>query len=126
MLDDAKRVAAAIDELPLLAVVATQAAGETVVRGAGELKFKESDRIAAITENLAKMGADIEATDDGFIVRGPTRLRGAEVSTFGDHRIAMALTVAGLMAEGATTLDETSVVNISYPDFFNDLRTLSP
>jgi len=126
VLDDAKQVAAAIDELPLFAVVATQAAGETVVRGAGELKFKESDRIAAITENLAKMGADIEATDDGFVVRGPTQLRGAEVSTFGDHRIAMALTVAGLMAEGATTLDDASVVDVSYPAFFNDLRTLSP
>ena len=116
----------AIDELPLLAVVATQAQGETVVRGAGELKFKESDRIAAITENLAKMGADIEATDDGFTVHGPTRLRGAEVSTCGDHRIAMALTVAGLLAEGETTLDDASVVDISYPGFFNDMRTLIP
>jgi 3-phosphoshikimate 1-carboxyvinyltransferase len=126
VVDDPARVAAAIDELPLFAVVATQADGETVVRGAGELKHKESDRIAAITKGLAEMGADIEATDDGFAVRGPTRLRGADVSTFGDHRIAMALAVAGLVAKSETVLDDASVVDISYPGFFNDMRTLLP
>jgi 3-phosphoshikimate 1-carboxyvinyltransferase len=72
------------------------------------------------------MGADIRATGDGFVVRGPTRLRGADVATFGDHRIAMALAVAGLLAQSETVLDDASVVDISYPGFFNDLRTLMP
>ena len=122
--DDPARVVACIDELPLLAVVATQAEGETVVRGAGELRVKESDRIAAIVSSVAAMGGDITELDDGFIVRGPTRLRGAKVSTCGDHRIAMAMAVAALLAEGPTTLDDASVVEISYPDFFTDLSTL--
>jgi 3-phosphoshikimate 1-carboxyvinyltransferase len=122
--DDPAVVASCIDELPLLAVVATQAKGETTVRGAGELRVKESDRIAAVVENLTTMGADITELDDGFRVRGPSRLRGAEVSTRGDHRIAMAMAVAGLMAEGNTTLDDASVVEISYPAFFADLSTL--
>jgi 3-phosphoshikimate 1-carboxyvinyltransferase len=119
-------IVAAIDELPLLAVLATQAEGETVVRGAGELRVKESDRIAATLAGLSAMGADARELEDGFVVSGPTRLRGAKVSSRGDHRIAMALAVAGLLADAETTLDDASVVDVSYPGFFNDLRTLLP
>ena len=124
VVEDAARVVTCIDELPLLAVVATQAEGETAVRGAGELRVKESDRIAAIVASLAAMGADITELEDGFTVRGPTPLRGAKVSAHGDHRIAMAMAVAALLAKGPTTLDDASVVEISYPGFFADLSTL--
>ncbi len=75
---------------------------------------------------MKAMGADIEESDDGFSVTGPTRLCGAKVSAFGDHRLAMAMTVAGLLADGVTTLDDASVVDVSYPGFFYDLRTLLP
>jgi 3-phosphoshikimate 1-carboxyvinyltransferase len=125
-IDDPAKIAAAIDEFPLLAVVATRAQGKTIVRGAGELRVKESDRIATVVANLKAMGADIEELEDGFTVTGPTRLKGANVKSFGDHRLAMAMTVAGLLADGATTLDDDSVVEVSYPGFFNDLRTLLP
>jgi 3-phosphoshikimate 1-carboxyvinyltransferase len=113
-----------IDELPVLAVAATQAEGETVVTGAEELRYKESDRIAAIVDNLSALGADIEEHDDGFVVRGPSKLTGNKVSSCGDHRIAMALTVAGLLAEGRTEIAGSEVIDVSYPAFFNDLRSL--
>jgi len=123
-LDDPATVVACIDELPILAVAASQAHGETTVRGAAELRVKESDRITAIVENMSAMGADINELEDGFQVRGPARLKGAPVSPRGDHRIAMAMTIAGLLAEGDTTIDDASVVEISYPSFFADLSTL--
>ena len=123
-LDDPATVVACIDELPILAVAASQAHGETTVRGAAELRVKESDRIAAIVENMSAMGADINELEDGFQVRGPSRLHGAPVSPRGDHRIAMAMTIAGLLADGDTTIDDASVVEISYPSFFADLSTL--
>ena len=123
-LDDPATVVACIDELPILAVAASQAHGETTVRGAAELRVKESDRISAIVNNMAAMGADINELEDGFQVRGPSRLQGAQVSPMGDHRIAMAMTIAGLLAEGTTTIDDASVVEISYPSFFTDLSTL--
>ena len=113
-----------IDELPVLAVVATQACGETIVTGAEELRHKESDRIASIVDNLRRMDADIDARDDGFVVRGPTRLTGARVSSFGDHRIAMAMAVAGLLANGETEISDSGVVDVSYPGFFDDLLSL--
>ncbi|MFQ5511339.1 MAG: 3-phosphoshikimate 1-carboxyvinyltransferase [Candidatus Krumholzibacteriia bacterium] len=113
-----------IDELPVLAVAATQAEGETVVTGAEELRYKESDRITAVVDNLSLLGADIEERDDGFVVRGPTRLRANKVSSYGDHRIAMAMTVAGLLAEGRTEITGSEVIDVSYPSFFNDLRSL--
>lgn len=113
-----------IDELPLLAVVATQAEGTTTVRDAGELRRKESDRISAIVENLRLVGADIEELEDGFVVRGPSRLEGGSVSSRGDHRIAMAMAVAGLRAEGTTRIDGSEAVGVSYPGFFRDLRSL--
>jgi 3-phosphoshikimate 1-carboxyvinyltransferase len=117
--DDPARIVSIIDELPLLAVVATQAVGETTVRGAGELRAKESDRIKSTVQNLTVMGADIDELKDGFVVRGPTKLKGVKLQGFGDHRIAMAMTVAG-----DTILDDDSVVAISYPEFYNDLRAI--
>lgn len=124
--EDPARIVSIIDELPVLAVVATQADGETTVRGAGELRAKESDRIKSTVENLTAMGADINELEDGFVVRGPTQLKGAKVSSFEDHRIAMAMTVAGILAKGDTILDDDSVVAISYPEFYNDLRAIIP
>ena len=121
---DPKILPTLIDELPVLAVAATQAEGETVVTGAEELRYKESDRIAAIVDNLSALGADIEERDDGFVVRGPSRLKGNQVSSCGDHRIAMALTIAGLLAEGKTEITGSEVIDVSYPAFFNDLRSL--
>lgn len=113
-----------IDEFPILAVAATQAEGETVVRDAAELRVKETDRIGAVAIELHKMGADVEPRDDGFVVRGPTRLHGASVDSHGDHRLAMALAVAGLVAEGPTTIHRAEVVADSFPGFVETLREL--
>jgi len=113
-----------IDELPLLAVVATQAEGTLVVHGAAELRVKESDRIATLVKGLRKMGAAIEEFADGFAVTGPTPLLGASVRSFGDHRIAMSLSVAALVAKGGTRLQGDRWVRISYPAFFEDLKQL--
>jgi 3-phosphoshikimate 1-carboxyvinyltransferase len=120
----AEKIPNLIDELPLLAVVATQAEGTLTVRGASELRVKESDRIATIVKGLRKMGAQIEEFPDGFAVTGPTKLTGARVQSFGDHRIAMSLTVAALVAEGTTQLHGDRWVRISYPGFFDDLEGL--
>jgi 3-phosphoshikimate 1-carboxyvinyltransferase len=117
-------VVAALDELPLIAVLGSAAEGETVVRDAAELRVKESDRIAAIVEGLARMGADIEGTSDGFVVRGPTLLRGTSVDAAGDHRIAMALAIAALTADGETTITGWDSVGISYPGFERALEHL--
>lgn len=113
-----------IDELPVLAVVASQAAGTTVVRDAGELRYKESDRIATTVRELRKLGADIHEHDDGFEVHGPTPLRGALVSACGDHRLAMALAVAGLIAEGETAIEGADTASVSHPGFWDDLARL--
>ena len=106
-----------IDEFPALAVAATQAQGETVVRDAGELRMKESDRIAAIVGELRKLGAEIEERTDGFVVQGPTPLRGAVVESHADHRLAMALTVAGLIAGGETVVRGAECIEESFPGF---------
>jgi 3-phosphoshikimate 1-carboxyvinyltransferase len=113
-----------IDELLVLAVAATQLPGESVITGARELQVKESDRIAAMAEGLGAMGADITALDDGWLVKGPRRLQGARVQSRGDHRVAMALAVAGLLAEGATEIEDAECVGISYPGFFDQLESL--
>ncbi|MHB8588882.1 MAG: 3-phosphoshikimate 1-carboxyvinyltransferase [Candidatus Dormibacteraceae bacterium] len=113
-----------IDELPVLAVAATQMPGRSVIAGAAELRVKESNRIAAMEEGLAAMGADITAVDDGWVINGPRRLEGARVSAHGDHRVAMALAVAGLLADGRTEIDGAECVEISYPDFFDHLEYL--
>jgi 3-phosphoshikimate 1-carboxyvinyltransferase len=113
-----------IDELPALAVAAAFAAGRTVVRDAAELRVKESDRIAAVTGQLRRLGAAIEERPDGFIIEGGRGLRGARVSGAGDHRLAMALAVAGLLADGETTVEDGEAVAISYPGFWRDLEQL--
>ncbi len=113
-----------IDELPLLAVAATQAHGVTRVRDAAELRVKETDRIATTVAELRKLGAHIEAAPDGFVVEGPTQLRGAPVNSHGDHRLAMALTIAGLLAAGQTTIMGAEVCADSFPGFVDLLRTL--
>ena len=113
-----------IDELPVLAVMAAAAKGETIIRDAAELKVKESDRIATVTEGLRAMGADITPTDDGMIIRGGRPLHGALIHTYGDHRLAMSFAVAGMIAEGETLLDNAECAAVSYPAFFTDLRRL--
>ena len=113
-----------IDELLVLAVAATQLPGESVIAGARELHVKESDRIAVMAEGLTAMGADITAMDDGWTIRGPSRLEGTRVQSHGDHRVAMALAVAGLLAGGATEIEGAECVAISYPDFFDQLESL--
>ena len=118
------KVPSIIDEIPMLAVIATQAIGKTIIKGAGELRVKESDRIKAIVINLRKMGASVEEFEDGLTITGPTKLKGANINTFKDHRIAMAFTIAGLVAEGNTILDNYDCVNISFPDFFNKIKML--
>jgi len=112
-------IPALIDELPILAVLASQAEGVTVVRDAGELRVKESDRIRAICENLGRMGGQVEEFSDGFRIQGPISLGGAAITTYGDHRIAMAFAVAGCVAEGTTTLDNPDCVEISLPGFYD-------
>lgn len=107
-----------IDEVPLLALVATQAQGETVISGAHELRVKESDRIAATVKNLRALGARIEEREDGMVIHGPTRLHGASVEAAGDHRMAMMLAVAAAVADGPVFLEGAQHVAISYPDFF--------
>ena len=113
-----------IDELPLIAVVATQAHGKTLVSGARELRVKESDRIKAIVSELKKMGADIEEEEDGFMVNGPTRLQGAFCESYNDHRIAMSLAVAALLAEGKTVIRNSECIDISFPGFEKTLQNL--
>jgi 3-phosphoshikimate 1-carboxyvinyltransferase len=113
-----------IDEFPIFAVAATQAEGETVVRDATELRVKESDRVAVVVGELRKMGAKIEERLDGFVVEGPTRLRGTRVDSHGDHRLAMALAVAGLIAEGDTTVEGAECVSKSFPGFEACLHSL--
>ena len=117
-------VPAIIDELPLLAVLATQAHGRTEVRGAAELRVKESDRIDAIAEALGAMGAQVEVFEDGFAIEGPQQLHGALIDPQGDHRIAMAAAVASLAARGATTIFDAECVGVSYPSFWRTLTSL--
>ncbi|MEC3941376.1 MULTISPECIES: 3-phosphoshikimate 1-carboxyvinyltransferase [Enterococcus] len=113
-----------IDELPILALAATQAQGTTIIRDAQELKVKETNRIDATAEELLKMGANIETTDDGLIIHGPTPLHGATVDSHGDHRIGMMLQIAALLTAEPVELNHPEAVNISYPDFFTDLAGL--
>jgi len=111
-----------IDEFPIFAVAATQAHGETIVRDAAELRVKESDRIATVVTELRALGARIEPQPDGFVVEGPARLRGAVVDSHGDHRLAMALAVAGLMAEGEVVVKNVECIDDSFPGFAGLLR----
>lgn len=111
-----------IDEIPILAVLATQAEGQTYISGAQELRVKESDRLAALAKNLLAMGARVEELPDGLIITGPTRLHGAAIDSFGDHRIAMAFAIAGLCADSATTILHAECAAISFPGFFELLE----
>lgn len=114
-----------IDEIPILAILASQARGTTVIRDADELRVKESDRIKTVCENLKRMGVRVQELDDGFRIWGPANLRGARIRTYGDHRIAMAFAVAGRVAAGATTLDSPESVEISFPGFFEVINQIS-
>jgi len=113
-----------IDELPLLAVVGSQIEGGIEIRDAAELRVKESDRIAATAQNLRAMGAVVEEFADGLRVAGPARLRGAKIDPRGDHRIAMAFTVGGLVAEGETEISDPDCVAVSFPEFFGLLESV--
>lgn len=113
-----------IDEIPIIAVMAAAADSTTIIRDAAELKVKESDRIAAMTEGLQAMGCRITPTGDGMIIEGGALLRGAAIRTFKDHRIAMSFAIAALIAEGETVLDDAGCVDISYPTFFENLNQL--
>lgn len=113
-----------IDELPLLAVAGSQIAGGIEIRGAAELRVKESDRIATTAQNLRAMGAEVEEFEDGLRVEGPVELRGAKIDPRGDHRIAMAFTVAGLLAEGETEIGDSECVAVSFPEFFELLDSV--
>ena len=127
---EAEEIPSLIDELPVLAVLATQAQGETVITGAEELRVKESDRIDAMTVALKKMGADIVELPDGWRINGPTVLSGGGdetpviIETVDDHRIAMAMAVAALVSKGTTALDDSTTVGVSYPNFFITLDKL--
>ena len=114
-----------IDEIPILAVVCTQAHGISEIRGAEELKVKESDRLQAIVQNLRRMNIEIELLSDGFRIEGPQMLQGAQIDSYHDHRIAMAFSIAALIAQGPTHILHPECVQISYPSFFNALQELS-
>jgi 3-phosphoshikimate 1-carboxyvinyltransferase len=117
-------VPAAVDEIPILAVLAARAAGETRITGAGELRVKETDRIAAIAGNLRALGAEAEELEDGLVVRGSDRPLRGRVRAFGDHRIAMAFGVLGALPGNEVEIDDPSVVAVSFPGFFDRLKTL--
>ena len=114
-----------IDEIPVLAVLATQANGLSTIRDAAELRVKETDRIRAVCENLSRMGARVRELPDGLQVKGPTQLQAATIDSFGDHRIAMAFSIAALVASGETAIENAACADISFPDFFLTLRQLA-
>jgi len=116
--------ASMIDELPLVAVIGTQVSTGLIIRDAGELRFKETDRIAATVVNLRAMGAEVEEYPDGLKTNGSVRLRGARIDSYGDHRIAMAFAIAALLAEGDSEISGSACVAISFPEFFNCLESV--
>lgn len=113
-----------IDEIPILVVAASLARGETVIRDAAELRVKETDRIRAITVEFRRLGADIEELPDGLIIRGSSGLQGATCNSHGDHRMAMALTVAGLLADGQVTVNNAECIKVSFPEFTQIIESL--
>lgn len=114
-----------IDELPIIAVMACFAEGTTIIRDAAELKVKESNRISVMVKSLSVMGADITETDDGMIINGGRPLHGAVIDSFKDHRIAMSLAVCGMASDQETEILGSECVNISYPEFFDDINKLT-
>ncbi|WP_066193221.1 3-phosphoshikimate 1-carboxyvinyltransferase [Gracilibacillus timonensis] len=113
-----------IDEIPIIALLATQAQGETIIKDAAELRFKETDRIAAVVSTLTQLGANITATEDGMIIQGKTPLHGGVTKSFGDHRIGMMIAIASLLTEEPIALHDDKCIAISYPTFFEDLEKL--
>ena len=122
---DGELIPRLIDELPIIALLATQANGQTVIADAEELRVKETDRVQVVADSLNAMGANVVPTEDGMIITGPTPLHGADLETFGDHRIGMMATIAALLVrDGNVVLDRAEAINTSYPSFFEDLETL--
>ncbi|MFH1593753.1 MAG: 3-phosphoshikimate 1-carboxyvinyltransferase [Candidatus Omnitrophota bacterium] len=122
---EADEVPQLIDEIPILAVLASKALGSTVIKGLGELKVKETDRIVSITDNLQRMGVDIETRDNSIVVNGKKgRLKGGALRSFNDHRTAMSVAIAALYADGPCEIDDTSSISTSFPSFFNVLDYL--
>ena len=122
---DGELIPRLIDELPIIALLATQATGQTVIADAEELRMKETDRIQVVADSLNAMGANVVPTEDGMIITGPTPLHGADLETFGDHRIGMMAAIAALLvSEENVMLDRAEAINTSYPSFFEDLETL--
>lgn len=122
---DGELIPRLIDELPIIALLATQANGQTVIADAEELRVKETDRIQVVADSLNAMGANVLPTEDGMIITGPTPLHGADLETFGDHRIGMMAAIAALLvSEENVMLDRAEAINTSYPSFFEDLETL--
>ena len=115
-----------LDEVPILAVAACFASGDTVIRDAAELRVKESDRIATTVQELSRLGASIEAREDGMVIHGTGRLSGAACESHGDHRLAMAMAVCGLLAHGETVVHGAEDASVSYPSFWDDLDLLAP
>ncbi|SEM08673.1 3-phosphoshikimate 1-carboxyvinyltransferase [Paenisporosarcina quisquiliarum] len=113
-----------IDEIPIIALLATQANGKTVIKNAEELKVKETNRIDAVVNELKKLGANITATDDGMIIEGPTTLHGGDILTYGDHRIGMMAAVASLITTEPVTIDNAGCIAVSYPAFFEDISSV--
>jgi 3-phosphoshikimate 1-carboxyvinyltransferase len=122
---DGEMAATLIDEIPVLAVLGTQTDDGLVVRGAEELRVKESDRIATVAENLRRMGAQVEVFPDGFAIPGKQSLSGAEIDSFGDHRVVMAFAVAALAAKGATKIRNSDAATVSFPGFFEELERVA-
>lgn len=122
---DGELIPRLIDELPIIALLATQANGQTVIADAEELRVKETDRIQVVADSLNAMGANVVPTEDGMIITGPTPLHGADLETFGDHRIGMMAAIAALLVrDGNVVLDRAEAINTSYPSFFEDLEIL--
>ena len=122
---DGELIPRLIDELPIIALLATQANGQTVIADAEELRVKETDRIQVVADSLNAMGANVVPTEDGMVITGPTPLHGADLETFGDHRIGMMAAIAALLVrDGNVVLDRAEAINTSYPSYFEDLETL--
>ena len=113
-----------IDEIPIIALMATQAKGQTIIKNAEELKVKETNRIDAIATQLGRLGAMITPTDDGLIIEGEQSLHGGKVDSLTDHRIGMTLSIASLLSDGPVELENESAISVSYPSFFDDLERL--
>ena len=119
-----KEIPSIIDELPIFALVASQAEGSTIVEGAGELRVKESDRLEAIYNLLLSIGIEVETSGDGFVINGPQEIQSGQIETYGDHRIAMVAVIASLISEKDIQPDNIECINDSYPSFFSDLKSI--